>query len=122
MLIVVAAWVAALFGRTLEDGVYFKAFGPIVYVVFFGGMAYAFYEFTKVLIYRSRYITYRDGILHILEQCSVSTDQIVSVRIERFFLLKNLVIRTHGGRTIRVRGYMIQRDLNEVRSSIEMLR
>ncbi len=120
-LLLIASTTAAVFGRTLSDGIYHRAFGPLVYVFFFGGLAYAFYEFAKVLMARTRYITYRDGSIHVLAHAPISLAQIHSVEVRRHLFLKNLEIKTSGGETVRIRGYLIQRDLNEVKRSIEML-
>ncbi|WP_298309199.1 hypothetical protein [uncultured Erythrobacter sp.] len=113
---------AGFFGRGLEAGIYYGAFGPLIYVVFFGGLAYAFYEFTKIVRCRSHYLTYQNGYLHILEQKSVKVNDIRSLTIERKLLWESLVIKTAGGTTSRIRGYLLQRDLVEVQESIEALR
>lgn len=113
---------AGLFGEGLEAGIYYGAFGPLIYVIFFGGLVYAFYEFTKIVRGRSHYLTYRDGYLHILEQKSVKLNDIRSLTIEHKFLWESLVIKTAGGATSRIRGYLLQKDLNEVKELIEALR
>lgn len=121
VLILTVATVSGFFGRTLEDGVYFRAFGPVIYVVFYGGLIYAFYEFTKILRRRSRYVTYQDGYIHVLEQRPIKLDSIRTVTIEQKLFVKSLVIGTSGGRKTRIRGYLLQSDLNEVKNSIEVL-
>lgn len=113
--------IAGFSGRSLEDGIYYRAFGPIVYLVVYGGAAYAFYEFSKIIRGRSRYVTYRDGYIHILAQASVRLSQIRSVTIERHLTLKNLVIKTADGSKTRIRGHFLQRGLEEVRNSIQTL-
>lgn len=113
--------VAGLSGKGLEEGIYYGAFGPVIYLIFFGGLAYAFYEFTKIIKGRSRYLTYQDGYLHILEQKSLKLDHIRSITIERKFLWKSLVIKASGGATTRIRGYLLKRDLEEVKGSISAL-
>ncbi len=120
VLLVIGAIIAGLSGRSLADGAYYRAFGPVVYVVFFGGAAYAFHEFTRTLRGRARYITYCDGSIHILAHAPIALAQIRSVAIERRFFLRNLAIKTSGG-TVRVRGYLLQRDLSEVKKAIELL-
>ena len=120
VLLVLGAIIGELFGLSLSDGRYGRALGPAVYVVFFGGSAYAFYEFTKTLMGRARYITYRDGCIHILAHAPISLAQICSVAIERQFFLRYLAIKT-SERTVRVRGYLLQRDLNEIKKAIELL-
>lgn len=120
-LLLIISVCAAFFGRTLEDGIYFRAFGPVVYLVFYGGLTYALYDFTKILIARDRFVTYSEGYIHIFAHGSVQLVRVKSITIERHLLLKNLVIRTSGGATTRVRGYMFQRGLDEVKNSIEML-
>ena len=79
------------------------------------------YEFTDTIKRRSIYMTYRGGYIYTLHHAPVALDQIKSVTIERR-VVKSLVIRTSGGGTVRIRGYMLQRDLSEVKKSIEMLR
>ncbi len=120
VVLLMAAFVAGRFGLHLEDGTYFRVFGPIVYIVFFGGLAYSLYEFFDTLRRRSSYMTHRDGYIYTLRQPTVAVDQIRSVTIERG-LVKNLVIKTSGGGTVRIRGYLLRRDLNEVKKSIERL-
>jgi len=121
VLLIIGAIIAGLFGHNLEDGRYYRAFGPVVYLIFFGGSAYAFYEFTKTLIGRARYLTYSDGYIHILAHSPISLAQIRSVSIERRLFLKNLVIKISDGETVRIRGYLLQRDMNEVKKTIEMI-
>ena len=121
VLLIIGAIIAGLSGRTLADGIYYRAFGPVVYLIFFGGLAYASYEFTKTLMGRARYLTYRDGCIHILAHSPISLTRIRSVSIERRLFLKNLVIKVSGGGAVRVRGYLLQRDLNEVKKTIEMI-
>jgi hypothetical protein len=120
VILLAMGFVAGRFGLRLEDGAYFRAFGPFVCLIFFVGLAYCLYEFTDTLIRRSLYMTYQGGYIYTLHHAPVALDQIRSVTIERR-LLRNLVIRTSGGGTVRIRGYMLQRDLNEVKNSVETL-
>lgn len=113
---------AEALGEGLDAGIYYRAFGPLIYLIFFGGLAYAFYEFTKIFRGRSHYLTYRDGYLHILEQKSVKLDDVRSLTIERKFLWESLVIKTASGATSRIHGYLLQKDLVEVKDLIESLR
>ena len=121
VLLIIGSIIAGLFGRGLEDGVYYRVFGPAVYLIFFGGSAYAFYEFTKTLMGRARYLTYSDGCIHILAHSPINLTQIRSVSIEHKLFLKNLVIEISDGKTVRIRGYLLQRDMNEVKKTIEMI-
>ena len=119
-ILLMMVFVAGQFGLRVEDGIYFRAFGPVVYLFIFGGTAYCLYEFAHTLRRRSIYMTYHGGHIYTLHHAPVALDQIKSVTIERR-IVKNLVIRTSGGGTVRIRGYMLQRDLSEVKKSIEML-
>ena len=100
---------------------FFRGFGPVVYLFLFGGIAYCLCEFVRTVRQRSLYMTYSDGYIYTLHHAPVKLDQIRSVTIEQL-LVKSLVIRTSGRGTVRIRGYMLQRELNEVKKSIEMLR
>jgi len=122
LLLAIAIAFAEALGEGLGAGIYFRAFGPIVYFLFFGGLAYAFYEFTKIVRGRSQYLTYRDGHLRILEQRSVKLDDVCSLTIERRLLWDSLVIKTARGTTSRIHGYLLQKDLTEVKDLIETLR
>lgn len=113
--------IAEFLGNGLGNGIYYDAFGPVIYFIFFGGLAYAIYEFTKIIRGRSHYLIYSDGFLRVLQQKSVKLDQIRSIGIERKFFWRSLVIRNAGGEAIRIRNYMLQRDLMEVKSAIEAL-
>ena len=121
VIILAVTLISGVFGKPLEEGIYFRAFGPVIYFVFYGGLAYVFYEFTGILRGRLHYVTYRDGYVHILQQPPIRVDQIRSVIIERKFLFKNLAIRRVDGKIVRIRGYLLQRDLKEIKNSIEML-
>lgn len=113
--------VAGQFGFHVEDGIFFGGFGPVIYLFLFGGIAYCLYEFVHTVRRRSLYMTYSDGYIYTLHHAPVKLDQIRSVTIEQG-IVKSLVIRTSGRGTVRIRGYMLQRELNEVKKSIEMLR
>lgn len=113
--------IAGFSGNGLENGIYYDAFGPVIYFIFFGGLAYAAYEFIKMIRGRSHYLIYSDGYLRVLQQKSIKLDQIRSIGIERKLIWKSLVIRTAGGATVRIRKYMLQRNLMEVKSAIEAL-
>ena len=113
--------IAEFYGDGLNVGIYHEAFGPLIYLVFFGGLAYAFFEFSKIVRGRTRYLTYQDGYLHILEQKPIKVADIRSVSIERKFLWKSLVIRTVGGTTNSIRGYLLEKNLREVKASVETL-
>lgn len=97
--------------------------GRIIFAIYLlGTAAYLAYEFTKIARNRSRYVTYRDGYIHILEQGSIKLDSIRSVTVEPHFLIENLVFTTTNGAKSRVRGHLVKRDLHEIKDAIEGLR
>jgi hypothetical protein len=121
VVLLTTVFVAGEFGLHVEGGIFFRGFGTIVYLFLFGGLAYCLYEFVDTIRRRSLYMTYSGGYIYTIHHAPVKLDQIRSVAIEQG-IVKNLVIRTSGRGTVRIRGYMLQRDLNEVKKSIEMLR
>lgn len=59
-----------LCGQGLESGIYYRSFGLSVYIVFFGGLTYAFYEFVNVVLKRAGYLP-------------IEVDIFISLRIPR---------------------------------------
>jgi hypothetical protein len=49
-----------------EDGMYYRAFGPVVLIFFYGGLFYATYEFADTLIKRNRYISADGECIYVL--------------------------------------------------------
>lgn len=121
-LLILVMTCASHLGGGLEAGIYYSSFGPIVYLVFFGGLAYSFYEFMKIIMGRSRYLTCVEGYIHVLEQHSIKLDQIRFVGVERKLFWNSLLIRTDAGDSVRIRGFMLQRDLLDVKNAVEALR
>ena len=119
-IILLTIFVAGQLGLRVEDGIYFRSFGPLIYIFLFFATAYTLYEFADTLIRRSTYMTYHRGYIQTLHHRSISLDQIKSISIESG-IVNSLVFRTFSGETVRIRGYMLQRDLSEVKKTIETL-
>src|SRR5436190_18327064 len=72
-----------LVGGFVEDkGMYFRSFGPVVYVIFYGGLLYSTYEFLRTISNRKNYISVIGGRVCILYHRPIDLVDISNVYLE----------------------------------------
>lgn len=116
--------VATLFGEynglSLKSGMYFKAFGHIVYAVMYAGCAFVQIEFAKFFFRRNQFIYKKGNNLHIIGRKPLPLNKIDSVAADKFFLGR-LSINLINGEKVSIRKIMLAEPPELVKSRIENL-
>lgn len=107
---VILVLLVILNGGTLENSMYTRSLGPIVYVIFYAGMLYATYEFVDTIFKRKKYVSVMGGVLRIVHHRPIKISQISDVYLESGLFSQNIVVAGRDKTKIKLRAHFLKED------------
>ena len=104
--------------RSFTDSTYFGTFGYFIYVIFYGSGLYAAYEFADTIRNRKTYVIATEEFLQVFSYERIRISRIRKIYIQDVLILRNLVIVKKNGKKTKIRSYMVNDDLAEVRDKL----
>jgi len=121
IIIMVVMTVGLLSGWGPNNGMYYRAFGPIVYVFFYAGLSYATYEFANTMLKKREYISVAGSIIYILYYQPIKISEISEIYLEKGLISDNIVISKLGKEKVKIRAYLLKGDMHTVLKRLKAL-
>lgn len=109
--------ISSFSGKNLRDGVYYLLFGDFIFLIFYGGLIYATYEFYTTFKNRSKYVIVKDGFLYVFNQSKIKIDDIGKVYIRSNLISGNVIIEG-SDKVIRIRSHFLNEKPESVVNNI----
>ncbi len=107
----VALLAGAIIGQwDFQDTLRYRRLGDFIYVFFYGGLAYAIYEFSTAIRKRRTYMSVRNGVLEVFAHMKIPVTDIRKIYIAPGYLISNIVVVDKAGNRRKVRTYLLKDD------------
>lgn len=111
----------ALNGWSLSDTIYYRNYGELIYILFYGGLLYATWGFSTALRRRKTYMIVRDGVLEAFAHRKIRVSDIKKIRVEHGLVVDNILVIERNGRQTRIRTYLLKEDPDTILDRLEAL-
>lgn len=121
VILMLVVTIAILNGRSLEESMYHRAFGPVVWIVFYGGLIYSTYEFAKTIFKRKEYLSLLGDSIYTAFHNPIKISEISNICLEKGIITDNIVISKRGGKRTKIRTYLLKDDSSTVLEKLKEL-
>jgi len=107
-------------GRGLNETIFYKVLGNLIYPVFYGALATGLWQFASMFLRRADYLAVQGDLVSIGSK-EVPRSDISGVTLQHTSLVSELVLHRRSGSDIVIKSYMLSRPASEVQAHLHRL-